>query len=85
VRYSTTSTLTTPLPVMPSVSAANAETSRPVRDAGRLFCASFDDVDLDLGHVFAGDAQRFGGERRDVKAGSRRRKAILRQLRRRRP
>src|SRR6516164_708142 len=68
VAYSTTSTLTfaTPLPVMPSVSAADAETSRPVRDAGRLFCASFDDVDLDLGHAFAGDAQRFGGGRRDV-------------------
>jgi PAS domain S-box-containing protein len=45
--------------------------------------ALLDDVDLDLGHAFAGDAQRFGGGRRDVKAGSRRRKAIL--LRRRRP
>src|SRR5262249_44877087 len=66
--YSTTSTLTlaTPLPVMPSVSAADAETLRPVRDTGRLFCASFDDVDFDLGHAFAGDAQRFGGGRRAV-------------------
>src|SRR5262244_4398294 len=66
--YSTTSTLTlaTPLPAIPSVLAADAETSRPVRDAGRLFCGSFDDVDLDLGDAFAGDAQRFGGGRRDV-------------------
>src|SRR5712692_1257176 len=34
--------------------------------AGRLFCAGFDDVDLDLGDAFAGDAERFGGGRRDV-------------------
>jgi hypothetical protein len=34
--------------------------------AGRLFCACFDDVNLDLGDAFAGDAQRFGGGRRDV-------------------
>src|SRR5262249_56082260 len=34
--------------------------------AGRLFCAGFDDVDLDLRHALAGDAQRFGGGRRHV-------------------
>src|SRR5262249_61434135 len=34
--------------------------------AGRLLCAGFDDVDLDLRHALAGDAQRFGGGRRHV-------------------
>src|ERR1700730_1709119 len=34
--------------------------------AGRLFCAGFDDVDLDLRDAFSGDAERFGGGRRDV-------------------
>src|SRR5262249_56635445 len=47
-----------------SLARPDAETSRPVRDAGRLFC--FDDVDLNLGDALAFDAQRFGSGRRDV-------------------